>query len=94
MSTASGQARIGMLSPGQSCTDFMPASRSTQSVISGGRVLSSEVFPTPEGPKIAIVVLLLASARRWSAVMIARDIGWLSGRYAAASIVDEAMCGG
>ena len=94
MSTASGQARTGMLSPGQSCTDFMPASRSTQSVISGGKVLSSEVFPTPEGPKIAIVVLLLASARRWSAVMMARDMAGSPAGYAAASMAGEAMCGG
>jgi hypothetical protein len=64
MSRASAKLRTGMLSPGQSWTDFMPASRSMQSVSAGGRVLSSEVLPTPEGPKIAIVVLALASASR------------------------------
>ena len=86
---------MGMLSPGQSCTDFMPASRSTQSVVSGGRVVSSEVLPTPEGPKIAIVVLVFASARRWSAVMIARDMGGVfPAGYAAASMAGEAMRGG
>ena len=68
MSSASVKVRTGMLSPGQSWTDFMPASRSMQSVSSGGSVLSSEVFPTPLGPKIAMVVLAPAFARRSSAV--------------------------
>jgi hypothetical protein len=56
-----------MLSPGQSSTLFMPASRSTQSAVLARRVQSSEVLPTPGGPKIARVVLAFASARRSSA---------------------------
>ena len=52
-----------MLAPGQSCTDFMPASRSRQTVWSGGSVFSSDVLPTPGGPKIASEVLLFASRK-------------------------------
>ena len=52
----------------------MPASRSTQSVVLAGRVQSSEVLPTPGGPKIASVVLLFASASRSSAVTMCSAI--------------------
>ena len=39
MSSASSKVRTRMLSPGQSCTDFSPASRSRQSVVASGQRL-------------------------------------------------------
>src|SRR5262245_399776 len=78
MSTArsrkSTKLRIGMLAPGQSCTDFIPASRSRQSVLSAGVVLTSVVFPLPGGPKMATEVLLFAADNRSSAVTIRTGI--------------------
>src|SRR5512132_2886024 len=74
MSIASAKVRMGMASPRQSCTLLRPASRSMQSVTSGGRVFSSEVLPTPLGPNSAMVVLPFASARRRSAVIILRPM--------------------
>ena len=56
MSSASSKLRIGMLSPRQSCTDPIPASRSRQSVVASGRVFSSEVLPTPLGPRMTAVL--------------------------------------
>ena len=63
-SRKSGYERTGMLTPGQSWTDFIPASRSMQTVWSGGRVFNSEVLPTPGGPKMQNEVLLLAAEAR------------------------------
>ena len=51
MSTASGQARTGMLSPGQPCTDFMPASRSTQSVDFRRQGLEQRGLTDPRRPE-------------------------------------------
>ena len=74
MSMASAKVRTGMLSPGQSCTDFIPASRSRQMVSAAGSVFSSEVLPDPGGPKMASEVLLFAADRRSSALTIRRLI--------------------
>ena len=64
---AAGVGLVGLLGktppPGQSWTDFILLSRSTQSVVSADRVFSSEVLPTPDGPNRAIVVVPRASAR-------------------------------
>ena len=43
-----------MLSPRQSCTDFMPGLEVDAERLAAGSVFSSEVLPTPLGPKIAI----------------------------------------
>ena len=48
-----------MLAPRQSCTDFIPASRSRQTVSCSGSVFSSVVLPMPGGPKIASEVLFV-----------------------------------
>ena len=61
-----------MLAPRQSCTDFIPASRSRQTVSCSGSVFSSVVLPMPGGPKIANEVLFSAADRRSSALMMRR----------------------
>ena len=66
--------RTGIEAPRQSCTDFMPASRSRQTVSLAGSVLSNVVLPTPGGPKIASEVLFSDADNRSSAVIMRKAI--------------------
>ena len=68
--------RTGIESPRQSCTDFIPASRSRQTVSSAGSDFRSVVLPTPGGPKMARDVLFSAAESRSSAVMMRKAMGF------------------
>jgi hypothetical protein len=78
-SRKSVKLRTGIEAPRQSCTDFIPASRSRQMVSSAGSDFRSVVLPTPGGPKIASEVLFSAEEMRSSAVMMRKVMGFSRG---------------